>query len=282
MTEFLNYLVDVLIQTGMQLVLVFGPMLLLAFLMNFIAGFNENLSYRIMGQKAYLYTFGWLGTAVHELGHAFFALLFLHKITDIQLFSPKGHGGSLGYVAHSYNKKNIYHRIGNFFIGLGPILFGSLVLFFSAYFLFHIKFDLFAAFKIDKGTFSSLTSFEIAFKELVKIQLEILRNVFYGHNSNWWKLLIFIYLIFSVGSSVTLSKSDVSASVGGFAFFVGVLLLFNLATVWYSPISARFFAFISPALSIICILIVFAMVFNVLFSLILLLTHFIKTLLMGK
>ena len=282
MQNVLNYFLDNLILTGLQILLGFGPMLFLAFIMNFIAGFNEKMSYKLMGQKSYLYTFGWLGTAVHELGHAFFALVFFHKITDIQLFSPKGHGGSLGYVAHSYNKRNIYHRIGNFFIGLGPILFGSLVLFFVAYLLFNLSFDKISSVQFDRKAMGSFQSFVHFLEDIFKLQFEILRTIFYGSNSIWWKMLIFLYILFSVGSSVTLSKSDISSSVGGFLFFVIVLLLFNLATTWYSVISNTLFTYVTPLISIVNVLILFAMLFNLIFSLILFPASILKSVISGK
>ncbi|MGE5315415.1 MAG: hypothetical protein ACM3Q4_12035 [Acidobacteriota bacterium] len=71
---------------------------------------------------------GWLGTPVHELGHAVFCILFGHRITGMRLFSPVPRDGSLGYVEHAFNRKNLYHQIGNFFIGAGPIISGTLVL----------------------------------------------------------------------------------------------------------------------------------------------------------
>ena len=42
----------------------------------------------------------------------------------MQLFRP-GRDGTLGYVEHAYNRRSLYQSVGNFFIGTGPIWFGS-------------------------------------------------------------------------------------------------------------------------------------------------------------
>jgi hypothetical protein len=108
----------------------------LLFSVGVIAGFGVaidalgNAFYRLAGRagKTVCMITGIVGTPVHELGHAFFCVIFGHKVTEIKLYTPNAPDGSAGFVKHTYNPKNIYHQIGNFFIGLGPIPFGSAVL----------------------------------------------------------------------------------------------------------------------------------------------------------
>ncbi|HSO87315.1 MAG TPA: M50 family metallopeptidase [Draconibacterium sp.] len=83
-----DYILNAGIATLTQLLVLLGPLIILALIMNFIARKNENLSYKVLGQKIYLYVFGWLGTSVHELGHAIFAIIFAHKVSEIKLFTP--------------------------------------------------------------------------------------------------------------------------------------------------------------------------------------------------
>ncbi|MDR3490768.1 MAG: hypothetical protein P4M12_01845 [Gammaproteobacteria bacterium] len=52
------------------------------------------------GMKGILAT-AWLGTPIHELGHALMCLIFAHKIKDIKLLTLNQADGTLGYVSHS-------------------------------------------------------------------------------------------------------------------------------------------------------------------------------------
>lgn len=93
---------------------------------------SNRLFYFLVGKKAHAICVGTgiIGTPIHEIGHAFFCILFFHRIDEIKFFQPNSDDGVLGYVNHSYNSRNLYHQIGNFFIGIGPILFGGGMLIF--------------------------------------------------------------------------------------------------------------------------------------------------------
>ena len=124
---------EIFLQYLLQLLYTVGAVLIFGYL---IARCNRWF-YSNMGSMgmAACYVTGFIGTPVHELSHAFFCVIFGHKITDIQLFQIGSDDGTLGYVMHSYNPKNLYQRIGCFFIGLGPILVISCLLYLLALWL---------------------------------------------------------------------------------------------------------------------------------------------------
>lgn len=274
----LNYLLDVLLATLSQIFVLLGPLLLLAFLMNFIAKLNENLSYKVLGRSGYLYVFGWLGTAVHELGHAIFAILFGHKITELVLFSPNAESGSLGHVSHSYNSTSIYQNIGNFFIGIGPIILGSLVLYIITYYLFGFSIATINNSEFSSESLLSLASFKATAVNMWGSILIYLEYIFTGQNTSWWKILLLFYLLYSIGSSITLSSADVEGALGGFIFFIVLLFLFNLITLWIGDFTVAFFLTVSNFFSGLYFLIILSMFINLLFIIILFIITLIKSL----
>jgi len=279
-----DYLLDASIVTSKQLFVLLGPLLFLALIMNFIARKNEEISYKTLGQKVYLYVFGWLGTSVHELGHAIFAIIFAHKISEIKLFTP-GSGKSLGHVKHSYTKGNPYQTVGNFFIGMGPILLGALLLWMVTWLLFDLNVFNIATKHDINITHQVITSFDLAKELAVGMYgsiIDIYRVIIANHGDYWWKVVLFAYLFYSIGSSVTLSSSDIKGAFRGFIYFVLLLLIFNLATIWKGDFVSGFFYKTGNYLSGFYFLIILSMALNVVFIVIIWLLGFLISLFQVK
>lgn len=272
----LLYLLSVVTATLLQMFVLLGPLLLLAFLMHFVAGWNERLSYRLLGRKGYLYVFGWLGTAVHELGHAIFAVLFGHKINKIVFFDPDPNASSLGYLNHSYNPESIYQNIGNFFIGIGPIIFGSFILYLTTYLLFDISTTSLNKFELSSDSLISLEALQLTGISMWESTLVYVNEVLYGPNSTWWKLIILVYVLYSVGSSITLSGPDIQGAAQGFFFFLIILFFFNIATLWIGDFTLDAFRWLSGFFSSLYFLIILSMVINIAFIVILLVINGLK------
>src|SRR3989338_10199174 len=116
-----------------QLLAALGIFFAFGFILAKLQEKTQNNYYQTVGLKGILWT-AWFGTPIHELGHVFFAKLFHHKITQISLFKPNPETGNLGHVSHTYNKYSLYQRLGNFFVGAAPMLFGSVGLIIFLYF----------------------------------------------------------------------------------------------------------------------------------------------------
>jgi hypothetical protein len=105
-----------------QFICLFGLLIVSGFLLTWISRWTHNSFRQFRFPQMGLYLFGAIGVPLHEFCHALFAKVFFHDIERIKWFDPKGKNGSYGVVVHTYNNKNIYHRIGLFFIGMGPVL----------------------------------------------------------------------------------------------------------------------------------------------------------------
>ncbi len=277
-SKLLNYLLDVLQSTFNQLFILFGPLLILLVLLNFSAIFTARISLRFWGRNLFLYGFGWLGCSVHELSHAFFALIFGHKITEIKLFAPSKDGESLGHVSHSYNKKSIYHKIGNFFIGISPLLAGGIVLFFSTLSIFSFNITELSNFRITSQVLIDFLMLKQLLFDILNSLLSFFNTVFVHAESIWWKSFLLFYILYSIGSSMTLSKSDVGSAFSGFLWLIVFFLIFNLMTLWIGNFASDFLVRIVGYISGFYFLLFITLMANLLFIIILLFLNNIKKL----
>jgi peptidase M50B-like protein len=212
-----------------QLFILLGPGLFLAYLMDLVAGYVEIKAYRLIGRNLYLALFGWLGTIVHELGHAVMCVIFGHRINEIVLFNPDPDSGTLGYVDHSWNEDSEYQVIGNFFIGIGPIIFGTALLYFAAYFLLAESFfDPFHKVIFSHHTFQSFNSFLDLPVNISKAIGSFIKDTFTLDNLKRWEFYVFFYILFCVGSSIKLSRSDIQGAFKGLLVIIVTLIIINL------------------------------------------------------
>lgn len=187
---------------------------------------------------------GIIGTPIHELSHALMCLLFGHKITEIKLYQPKSNDGSLGHVSHTYNRKNIYHQIGNFFIGTAPVLLGcAFVLLFMLILI--------------PGTFGSVTSemntlhfggsLLSTIESIFTFVWGMVKALFSPQNFISWRWWIFIVLAVMISTHMEMSASDIKSSLRGLLFISIILLLVD--GIIYLISRDAFFSFVGAAVS---------------------------------
>ena len=235
--------------TLVVLFILFGPLLLAALFSHVISRRVEYRTVQLAGVNGYIYVLGWLGTPVHELGHALMCVIFRHRIEEMQLFRPNKRTGTLGFVRHSFEATSIYQQVGNFFIALGPIILGGLVLYLISLLLVGNAF---------RAGFSGLP--EIT--ELAEIPgavlnwllhvLGTLKRLFMGLTYGDWRTWLFLYLVLAIGSHVNLSAADVLAARYGFLIITAVLfvaitflLLFTSVPVHVFFVPGRLVGFVS-------------------------------------
>lgn len=209
----------------------------------FICGFAvflcQKLFYKLMGAKAgykAVIATSVIGTPVHEIGHAVMCLLFGHKIDEIVLWKPEIRTGKLGYVNHSYNHKNLYQRLGNLFIGVGPIISGMAVLTAVMHFCFPVTMHQYmssARELLQAGT-DELEILELGLSMLPESAEE------FGNNEiTEWVRVIGILIMLSVSLHINLSTADIKAARSALPIYCLVVFLTAAATIYMGSSTMR-------------------------------------------
>ena len=267
----LSYTGSAAAATAAQLVLLLGPGLVLAALMHALSGFVDRRSGRVLGGAAYV-LFGWLGTAVHEIGHAVFCLLFGHRITGIKLFDFAPRDGTRGHVRHTFDPANPWQQVGNFFIGIGPILFGTLVIVAAARWLLGAEPLARMAEPLPQGGPVRSAGDALALARHVAGGAgAALGALLEPHRLLEWRAWVFLYLTFTVGSSISLSGPDLKGALAGFATLVLLVLLANLSTLWLGDVLGPGVAWLARWQAIGYAAMLFALLLNTLAAIVVLL-----------
>jgi hypothetical protein len=218
----MEFLKELLIITVSEIVCLIGSIVVAGFILGFFRERSIRNFYKAFGKKS-IYITGFIGVPIHELSHAIVALIFKHKVTEIKLFQPNSEDNTLGYVKHRYNPMSIYQQIGNFFIGIAPILGGILSISVLMYFLMPSIYDGFMSNILNSININQFNLINVisSFKELIKLIfiLDNLKNI---------KFIIFIFLAICISSHISLSKADIKGASKGLLSIFLILIILNL------------------------------------------------------
>ena len=203
--------------TALQIIGLFGIFFIFDLILSNLQRWIQKNYQKTVGWQGILWT-AWLGTPFHEFGHWFFAKLFRHKTSRLALFQPDQETGELGRFDHYYNAKSLYQSIGNFFIGAGPMIFGSIILVLMLYFL------------VPNGPiiFDSLSFTKISITNITSGIWRVLSQLFTLANLKTWNFWLFLYISFCIASHLAPSKKDWQGIWGGLFTITGILLFFNI------------------------------------------------------
>lgn len=200
-----------------QILGVFGIFFIIGFILSKLQEWTQKNYVRSVGWKGILIT-AWLGTPIHELGHVLFAKIFRHKIARFSLFQPNKATGGLGHVEHSFNKYSLWQRLGNFFIGAAPMIFGSMILVAMLYFLL----------PNGKDVFVPLAKTQTSLANIASALKQTLANLFALENLKSWSFWLFLYLSFCVSAHIAPSQDDRRGMWRGFFWIVLILIIANI------------------------------------------------------
>ncbi len=257
----LLFIRDLLMATLGQMVSLLAGVFILGLLLHFISRLTFKSLENAFGRKG-VYLVAWLGTPVHELGHALFCFLFLHRIEEIHLFNPDPVTGTLGYVNHTWNRRNPWAVLGNFFIGIGPVILGSAVLFGLFLWLVPGGSNAWGSIMDSVRSTGDFTSWGSYLTLLGDSSLAMVSTMFTLDNLGMWRFWIFLYLAVCVASNVRLSLSDIRGSLSGIGWLVVPFLVINLIGLITGNGTGGFFPVTASTLGVAYAVLVLALVLS--------------------
>ena len=204
-----------------------------------------------------LYASSVVGTPVHELGHALMCIPFAHRITDMKLLLPPSRRSrTLGYVEHSYNRKNPWAVFGDLFISFGPIFSGLGVMILVLVLCFPSQWNAYLE--------SSRTLVESGadLQEMSAIVFSLLFSLFEGIEKNTVRAIVGLVIILSVSQHITLSFADLKGCFKALLMYAGILAVFAGVTLFLGLQDSIVSALMQvnlPLLSLFCVSIAFSL-----------------------
>ena len=224
-----------------------APFVVFALIIHWLEGVTQRQLASRFGWHSVLWT-GWLGTPIHELSHVAMCVLFRHRVDEVALFEPDRGSGRLGYVRHSFRSGNWFEEIGNLFVGIAPLLGGSLALAVLLW-LFYPSAAV-AAIETTQAVAQSGGIVDQTWRVATQFAGEILSLKNLGTVRFW----IFLYLVLCVGSHMAPSSSDYQGASRGVllagGLLLGVTLLLAFAGVELNRVIAAFVGAAGPLFAI--------------------------------
>jgi hypothetical protein len=263
--QVMAHVTDILARAGLdfvsQVVTLLGGLALLTLALHLVERrVSRRLSHRF-GWRSVLVT-GWLGVPLHELSHLAMCWVFRHRIVAYRLFDPDPRTGTLGFVQHAYQRRNLFQISGNFFIGIAPLLAGSLVLLGGLALLL-------PGTQPPLSTEAAPVGFGPQIFHVLSLAGATLGRMVSVSTLTSWQLWVFLALALCVGTHMSPSRPDLTGALPGLALLLGLLFGLNVLnrslSLWPPELWVRVAAgVLSPLLAVLCV----ALVLEVLFTLV--------------
>ena len=216
--------IELLIKTLLETFYLTGMFILIGLFLGVLRNSSLKNFQRSFGNKSIMIT-GFIGVPIHELSHAIFALIFGHKITEIKLFQKPDISGVMGYVKHSYSKNSVYQQVGNFFIGVAPILGGILSIVTLMRVIIPEAYSKFIG--IIETALKVTILNKITIDGIISSYLELIKDIFSLENFKNPYFYIFIFVAMCISSHISLSNEDIKGASRGLGIIFIILILIN-------------------------------------------------------
>ena len=174
-----------------------------------------------------------LSTPLREGAHALVAVLFLHRVEDICLFTAHGENGEFGYVEHSYNPRNPIALLGNFAYALAPVAFGLFavtIVFLSCFygvlppFIAEVK---------------ALGESGADFGAYARAAFSLIPALLGAESASVFAKIVGILVLLLVSLGVSVTPTELADAFSGFLIFAGIGALLSLLLSLFDSRIAR-------------------------------------------
>ncbi|MFD2617248.1 hypothetical protein [Terrilactibacillus laevilacticus] len=215
-----NIYLHILIQSLIELINLVGVVIIIGYLLGQIERWSNFFMMRAFGMKGILFT-AWLGTPIHEIGHALMCFIFHHQVVKIKLLQTKSEDGTLGYVIHRFNRGSLYQMIGHFFIGIAPVFSGIGSLLLLLYLFVPDCYHLF------KEYVQNQTSNQPSLSVFISANTFLLKHLFSLENLINPLFYLYLFLSICIASHIALSPQDIKGAISGLITLYIVILIGN-------------------------------------------------------
>ncbi|WP_435790805.1 hypothetical protein [Clostridium sp.] len=219
----MDYLAHLLIKSMADTLYMTGMIILVGYILGFlrdrsIANFQKSFGWKAVAITAII------GVPIHEISHALFCFMFGHKIIKVVLIQKRDENGVLGYVNHSYNPNSIYQQIGNFFIGIAPILGGIASIIALMRIIIPRAYNEFITISMNNLDISKLDGASI--NGIFNSYIKLITTIFSINNFESPYFIVFLILAICISSHISLSSSDIKgAGKGLLIIFIAVVVI---------------------------------------------------------
>ncbi|MBK5243328.1 hypothetical protein [Clostridium sp.] len=221
----MDYLTHLLIKTMVDTLYMTGMIILVGFILGFlrdrsIANFQKSFGWKAVAITAII------GVPIHEVSHAIFCFIFGHKIVKVVLLQKRDENGVLGYVNHSYNPNSLYQQIGNFFIGIAPILGGIASIIALMRIIIPRAYNEFITISMNNLDITKLDG--AAINGVLNSYINLITSIFNIRNFANPYFIVFLLLAICTSSHISLSSADIKGASKGLIIIFLVMGVINV------------------------------------------------------
>ena len=220
----MDYLAHLLIKAMVDTLYITGMIIVVGFILGFLRDRSIANFQRSFGWKAVAIT-AIIGVPIHEISHALFCFIFGHKIVKVVLIQKRDENGVLGYVNHSYNPNSIYQQIGNFFIGIAPILGGITSIIALMRIIIPKAYSEFITISMNNLDITKLDGASI--NGILNSYIKLITTIFSINNFGSPYFIVFLILAICISSHISLSSADIKGASKGLLIIFIVMVVIN-------------------------------------------------------